>query len=292
MNNHLENAGHEIRVDHRSYAKQGVEQLPTIHLGAVAHGLEKRGIRTERGDINRAIKLANAEIENINATLRELETELQQLKTEQHQQEIQPTAPAPFEGYTKTFTEQWEKKLENPKVDTPNLATPKPTKKTTTISKPAPPAKSKPTPKTLQQVEIEIDMVERKLSRLDHVATVVMGYNHRIEDEQRNLNSVGWWERRKMLKEIANQEQKRDAYQANAEKQYGTKSQLNKQLSKLLTEKKQIEDATGVTAAREQEQQRKRDEVIQQQRERDRYNAEQKAKRLANPFKNKNEPSL
>jgi len=44
--------------------------------------MEQRGIRTERGDINRAIKLANAEIEKINATLQTLETELEQLKTE------------------------------------------------------------------------------------------------------------------------------------------------------------------------------------------------------------------
>ena len=95
-----------------------------------------------------------------------------------------------------------------------------------------------------------------------------------------------------MLKEIANQEQKRMDYQKNAEKQYGARPQLNKELSKLYTEKKQIENSTGITAARELEQQQRRDEVIRQQQERDRRNAESKAKRLANTNKSKDYPSL
>ena len=52
-----------------------------------------------------------------------------------------------------------------------------------------------------------------------------------------------------------------------------------------------LEDSTGVTAYREREQQRKRNEVIQQQG-RDRRNAEREADRLVNPNKSKNEPSL
>ncbi|MCL2427056.1 MAG: hypothetical protein FWD05_12070 [Oscillospiraceae bacterium] len=60
----------------------------------------------------------------------------------------------------------------------------------------------------------------------------------------------------------------------------------------MLKEKTQIENATGVTAARELEQQRKRDAVIQQQQDRDRYNAERRAKRLENPSKNKSDLSF
>jgi hypothetical protein len=70
------------------------------------------------------------------------------------------------------------------------------------------------------------------------------------------------------------QEQKRNSYKTDATKKYGTKPQLEKQKSVLLKEKKQIEDATGVTAARELEQQKKRDEVIRQHQERDRYKPE------------------
>ena len=51
MNAYLEHYGHDTRVDHRSYERQGLEKIPTIHLGPVAHGLEKRGIATERDNI-------------------------------------------------------------------------------------------------------------------------------------------------------------------------------------------------------------------------------------------------
>jgi len=51
--------------------------------------------------------------------------------------------------------------------------------------------------------------------------------------------------------------QKRNAYQKDSEKKYGNKYQLEKEKSKLLIEKTQIENATGVTAARELEQQAK-----------------------------------
>jgi hypothetical protein len=45
--------GCEDVVDHRSYERQGTEQIPTVHLAPVASGLEKRGIATELGDRSR-----------------------------------------------------------------------------------------------------------------------------------------------------------------------------------------------------------------------------------------------
>lgn len=48
-------AGHGARVDHRSLAAQGVDRTPTVHLGPAATAMERRGIQTERGDLNRAI---------------------------------------------------------------------------------------------------------------------------------------------------------------------------------------------------------------------------------------------
>jgi len=65
LNQHLENNGYETRVDHRSYERQGVEQLPTIHMGVSASQMEEKGIRTERGDINRRIKAANAKLKTL-----------------------------------------------------------------------------------------------------------------------------------------------------------------------------------------------------------------------------------
>ena len=43
-NKYLEKNNKSMRVDHRSYKRQGVEEIPTIHLGAGASALEKKGI--------------------------------------------------------------------------------------------------------------------------------------------------------------------------------------------------------------------------------------------------------
>ena len=282
-NAHLEKHGHAERIDHRSHKDRGLEQIPTIHLGTAAHQMEQRGIRTERGDINRAIKEANERIAKINVDILKLENELQQIKDEQRQEELQQKQ------------EQQEQKIPTPTpkiVKSDSVKTPTAQVKTKPASTPKTSTPPPQKPKTLKQVNKEIDIVETKLQRLDFADQVVMSYNHRIQDDQRNLSSVGFFERRKMQKEIAKTEQQRDSYQDETTKKYGTRPQLEKQKSKLLAEKERIENATGVTAAKEREEQQKRNEAIQQRQERDRYNAKRQAKRLANPNKDKNEPSL
>jgi hypothetical protein len=119
-----------------------------------------------------------------------------------------------------------------------------------------------------------------------------MGYDHKIQDMERNLSTAGFFERRKMNKEIAEQEKKRSDFYNETTKNYGTRPELEKEQSKLLAEKRLIENSTGITAMREAGQQRKRDEVIRQRESRDRYNAERKAKRLTNPCANRDEQSL
>ena len=54
VNETLERYGHEARVDHRSLEAQGIEAEPTKHLGPTVSAMERRGLRTERGDFNRA----------------------------------------------------------------------------------------------------------------------------------------------------------------------------------------------------------------------------------------------
>lgn len=41
--------GHEIRIDHRSLAAQGIEREPMVHLGPAVSGMARRGIETEVG---------------------------------------------------------------------------------------------------------------------------------------------------------------------------------------------------------------------------------------------------
>ena len=64
-NSFLEQSNRPERIDHRSYERQGVDLLPTIHEGATVRAMEKKGIRTEKGEFNRWIKATNAVIKDI-----------------------------------------------------------------------------------------------------------------------------------------------------------------------------------------------------------------------------------
>lgn len=72
------------RIDHRSYAAQGVSKIPQKHLGAAACAIEKKGYRTNKGSYNRKIILTNtnAEIEQLNFELSKLNTEKRSVKKE------------------------------------------------------------------------------------------------------------------------------------------------------------------------------------------------------------------
>jgi hypothetical protein len=67
VNAELEKRGHAERVDHRSYERQGIEQIPTVHLGVSVTQMERRGIVTDRGDINREIEFTNSQIKQLRA---------------------------------------------------------------------------------------------------------------------------------------------------------------------------------------------------------------------------------
>lgn len=60
-NQHLERYGFEPSLDHRSLEAQGIERLPSVHLGRQATALERDGITTERGDLNREIAAENSQ---------------------------------------------------------------------------------------------------------------------------------------------------------------------------------------------------------------------------------------
>lgn len=80
-NQAFERKGLAERVDHRSYARQGIEQEPTVHLGYVASSMEKRGRQSERGNINREILASNAELAaDLDLLQRELESITAQLQ--------------------------------------------------------------------------------------------------------------------------------------------------------------------------------------------------------------------
>ena len=58
-NRYLERAGREERIDHRSNAARGIDEIPTIHEGVTAQALERKGIISDRCEINRQIREQN-----------------------------------------------------------------------------------------------------------------------------------------------------------------------------------------------------------------------------------------
>ena len=85
----LEHAGREERIDHRSNAARGLDEIPTIHEGVTAQALERKGIISDRCEINRQIKADNA-------LLRELKVEIKKLAAL-----VVRTVPAIAEGLEK-----------------------------------------------------------------------------------------------------------------------------------------------------------------------------------------------
>ena len=50
-----EQLGIAVHWEHRSFKEQGIDRKPAIHIRAVANALERKGIQTGRGNINREI---------------------------------------------------------------------------------------------------------------------------------------------------------------------------------------------------------------------------------------------
>ena len=71
-NRYLEQYGHDARIDHRSHAERGLTEQPTIHEGVVARALEKKGIVSDRCELNRQIKADNALLRELKDTVKKL----------------------------------------------------------------------------------------------------------------------------------------------------------------------------------------------------------------------------
>jgi hypothetical protein len=73
VNKHLEKNNIDQTIDHRSLEDQGLDRTPQIHVGSSAMGMEKRGVPSERGALNREIIAKNLSLlkENVRQTITE-----------------------------------------------------------------------------------------------------------------------------------------------------------------------------------------------------------------------------
>lgn len=62
-NQALERSGHTERVSHKSLEEQGINRQPTVHLGPTVTAMERRGVHTDRGELNRGADTQEAQKE-------------------------------------------------------------------------------------------------------------------------------------------------------------------------------------------------------------------------------------
>ena len=62
VNARFKEKGLDIRIDHRSNERRGLEEMPTVHEGVAVRQMESRGVKTDKGELNRWIKSTNAMI--------------------------------------------------------------------------------------------------------------------------------------------------------------------------------------------------------------------------------------
>jgi hypothetical protein len=109
-NAYLERAGHPERIDHRSNAERGIDELPTVHMGVAACQMEKKGIATEKGELNRNIRKANRLIREIRAQIGKLKEWIGELfKARETAPEQPPQSPGLANLLMKYLSVQREK---------------------------------------------------------------------------------------------------------------------------------------------------------------------------------------
>ena len=70
------------RIDHRSYKEQGIDLIPTIHEGYEVRAMEKKGIKTVIGELNRAIRQFNQMFISLKESIQWMKTAYEEMKAE------------------------------------------------------------------------------------------------------------------------------------------------------------------------------------------------------------------
>ena len=90
QNQYLERAGRVERICMKSYERQGLDTIPTVHMGPAVMALERKGIRTDVGNLNREIRAVNAMIRFLKDTILKLTSWLADLRQAIKEIEMEP----------------------------------------------------------------------------------------------------------------------------------------------------------------------------------------------------------
>lgn len=99
----------DIRIDHRSFDRQGVDLIPTVHEGANIRQMEAKGIVTEKGSLNRWIRATNRLLSEIRQKLKTVREWIAELKKEPLPEE-RPVLEILMEGLDRRNAGAWSNK--------------------------------------------------------------------------------------------------------------------------------------------------------------------------------------
>lgn len=151
-NRALEQAGRAERIDSRSLKAQGIDREATRHMGPSATEMERRGIQTDRGDLNRQAAANNQERAQLVAEVIDLQEQRQ--RRDEERQEARREAAAARRQKAKDARDKAReeriaagvRELEAAAKDWPPLQPLAPQKPAQQAATPAQPVQAQPTP--------------------------------------------------------------------------------------------------------------------------------------------------
>lgn len=84
VNEKFAEKGLSCRIDHRSNEDRGLDEIPQVHEGSAVRRMEKRGIKTYKGEWNRWVKKTNDNIRRLLNALKELADWIKEAKERVH----------------------------------------------------------------------------------------------------------------------------------------------------------------------------------------------------------------
>lgn len=110
VNAKFEEKGLTCRIDHRSYERQGLDTLPTVHEGVAVRQMEAKGIATDKGDLNRWIRKASALLQDIRRKIADLTNWITAVKEELSRPQAPTVAELLGAYYTARNAGAWSNK--------------------------------------------------------------------------------------------------------------------------------------------------------------------------------------
>ena len=87
----LEENGSQERISHKNHEERGIKEIPTVHMGVAATAMERKGIATDRGELNRrpVLRRLYGEFIQMKKDLHRLDAELAEIRKQREEKDGQ-----------------------------------------------------------------------------------------------------------------------------------------------------------------------------------------------------------